>query len=78
MEYIKPLYDEVKRGEIYYIGVDEDNDSIGSEQCNHDRPGIIVSNDVGNKHSGVVEIVYLTTPECLFPTSLLTIIPGLS
>lgn len=69
MEYNKPLYDEVKRGEIYYIGVDDEHESIGSEQYNHDRPGIIVSNDVGNIHSGIVEVVYLTTaPKKSLPT----------
>lgn len=47
------------KGEIYYIYKKE---SIGSEQ-EGGRPGIIVSNDVGNKHSGIVEVVYLTTRE---------------
>lgn len=69
MEYNKPLYDEVKRGEIYYIIPDEKHESVGSEQCNHDRPAIIVSNDVGNYHSGIVEVVYLTTaPKKNLPT----------
>lgn len=27
------------------------------------RPGIIVSNDVGNKHAPIVEVVYLTSRE---------------
>lgn len=69
MEYVKPQYDEPKRGEIYYIMTDNDTESVRSEQCNHDRPAIIVSNDVGNKFSPIVEVVYLTTrPKKDLPT----------
>lgn len=69
MEYVKPQYDEPKRGEIYYVIPDSDTESVGSEQCNHDRPAIIVSNDVGNKFSPIVEVVYLTTrPKKDLPT----------
>lgn len=45
------------RGEIYYIFP---KDAVGSEQMGS-RPGIIVSNDMGNEHSKIVEVVYLTT-----------------
>lgn len=45
------------RGQIYYI---RPRDGIGSEQTGW-RPGIIVSNDVGNENSGTVIVVYLTT-----------------
>lgn len=69
MEYVKPQYDEPKRGEIYYVIPDDDTESVGSEQCNHDRPAVIVSNDVGNKFSPIVEVVYLTTrPKKDLPT----------
>lgn len=69
MEYVKPQYDEPKRGEIYYITPSENTESVGSEQCNHDRPAIIVSNNTGNKFSPVVEVVYLTTkPKRNLPT----------
>lgn len=47
------------RGEIYYIQSDMDKPPVGSEIWS-DRPGLIVSNNVANKNSGVVEIVYLT------------------
>lgn len=47
----------VHRGEIYHIN---EMDVTGHEQ-HGDRPAIIVSNDVGNEHSPVVEVVYLTT-----------------
>lgn len=47
------------KGEIYYIYPRE---SIGCEQ-HGGRPGIIVSNDMGNEFSKVVEVVYLTTRE---------------
>lgn len=47
----------VRRGDIFYVYGTE---ATGSEQRG-DRPAIIVGNDIGNKHSPVVEIVYLTT-----------------
>ena len=50
----KPLH----RGDIYYIKDTET--TIGSEQ-NAGRPAIIVSNDLNNTYSQIVEIVYLTT-----------------
>lgn len=65
-QYNKPTYEDVKRGEIYYVS--SKNDSIGSEQSGN-RPAIIVSNDVGNAHSGIIEVVYLTTqPKKDLPT----------
>lgn len=45
------------RGDIFYIYRDE---VTGSEQ-EGGRPAIIVSNDVGNEFSKVVEVVWLTT-----------------
>lgn len=47
----------MRRGDIYYIRVPLD--VIGSEQGGN-RPGIVVSNDIGNRHASVVEVVYLT------------------
>lgn len=47
------------RGQIYYVYPVE---TVGSEQ-EGGRPAIIVSNDVGNEFSRVVEVVYLTTME---------------
>lgn len=47
------------RGDIFYI---ERTPSCGSEQQSG-RPAIIVSNDIGNEHSGTVELVYLTTQQ---------------
>ena len=45
-----------------------EGESSGSEQGGT-RPGIIVSNDVGNKHAPIVEVVYLTSREKkLMPT----------
>lgn len=52
-------YKNINRGDIYYVEVNKHN-AIGSEQC-HDRPAIIVSNNIGNLHSDIVEVVYLTT-----------------
>ena len=57
---------DIRRGEIFYIS--RGNMTVGSEQ-NADRPGIVVSNDMGNEHSNVVEIVYLTMqPKTELPT----------
>ena len=47
----------MKRGEIYYI---YHRNTIGSEIAKA-RPGVIVSNDILNATSDVVEVVYLTT-----------------
>lgn len=50
---------EVFKGEIYYIYPRE---TVGCEMAGG-RPGIIVSNNVGNAYSKIVEVVYLTTKE---------------
>ena len=44
------------RGEIYYVL--PEGCEIGSEQ-HSGRPGIIVSNDLNNKYSSTLEVVYL-------------------
>lgn len=53
------MENKVYRGEIYYI---HETEVTGNEQAGG-RPGIIISNDVGNEHSPVVIVVYLTTRE---------------
>lgn len=47
------------KGEIYYI---YPRDTVGNEQMGG-RPGIIVSNDMANEFSNIVEVVFLTTKE---------------
>lgn len=47
---------QVYRGEIYFVDI---GFGVGSEQSGR-RPGIIIGNDIGNKHSPVVEVVYTT------------------
>lgn len=55
----------MRRGEIYYV---KKTQTVGSEQ-GADRPEIVVSNDTGNRHGPVVEVVYLTTQrKNLLPT----------
>lgn len=49
------------RDQIYYV-YPRGYDYTGSEQGGS-RPVIIVSNDVGNEYSSVVEVVFLTTRE---------------
>lgn len=53
------MENKLHRGEIYYI---HETEVTGNEQAGG-RPGIIISNDVGNEHSPVVIVVYLTTRE---------------
>lgn len=53
------MENKVYRGEIYYI---HETEVTGNEQAGG-RPGIIISNDVGNEHSPVAIVVYLTTRE---------------
>lgn len=56
-----PIY----RGEMFYV---YPGNSTGSEQQSG-RPAIIVSNDLNNKHSRTVEVIYLTTqPKDYLPT----------
>ena len=52
----------MKRGEIYYIEASKQYQTTGSEQ-KPDRPAIIVSNDISNENSQVVEVVFLTTQD---------------
>ena len=47
----------MKRGEIYYI---ENKNAVGCEQRGI-RPAVIVGNDLGNKYSPVLLVVYFTT-----------------
>lgn len=49
---------ECRRGDIYYI--EAGGVCVGSEQ-KPGRPGVIVSNDLGSKHSSNVEVVFLTS-----------------
>lgn len=51
---------EIRRGDIYYIH--KGPETTGSEII-AGRPGIVVSNDMANKYSNVVEIVFCTTKE---------------
>ena len=48
------------RGEIYYILEDPARPESGSETWSN-RPGLIVSNDVLNRTSGAVSVVFLST-----------------
>lgn len=59
-----------KRGQIYYVASNPEIVPIGAEIWS-DRPALIVSNDITNKSSGAVEIVYLTTSLHRKPSPLL-------
>ena len=60
----------MKRGEIYYIS--SIYNEVGSEQ-RAGRPAVIVSSDINNERSGIVEVVYMTTqPKADMPTHVLT------
>ena len=48
----------IRRGDIYYVrGC---LDAVVSEQKGY-RPAIVISNNVGNKHSKIKQVVYITT-----------------
>lgn len=49
----------ILKGDIFHIKSGDTN-PIGDEQWS-DRPAVVVSNDIANKHSGVITIVYLKT-----------------
>lgn len=53
---------EVYKGDIFFVDKYNKDYGCGSEQSTG-RPAIIVSNDMGNKHSSMVEVVYLTSQE---------------
>lgn len=59
------------RGDIVYIRND-DNKSVGHETMK-DRPAIIVSNNLCNEHSPVIEVVFTTTSprKRLLPTHVI-------
>lgn len=59
--YMNNGYKEVHRGEIFYIANSKCYATDPSISAG--RPGIIVSSDELNKHSEMVEVVYLTTKE---------------
>ena len=50
----------IYKGDIFYIMKPLQFQTTGSEQ-DAGRPAIIVSNDIGNEYSEIVEVVYLTT-----------------
>ena len=50
---------KILKGQIYYVN-NVGGSFVGSEQV-AGRPAIIVSNNIGNRYSNVVEVVYLTT-----------------
>lgn len=60
MAYYRDRPMEIYRGDIFYV--EAVGNSYGSEQ-KANRPGIIVSNDLANKHSPNVEMVFLTSQE---------------
>lgn len=49
---------EVKRGDIWYVDL---GDSLGNSVQAGKRPCIVVSNNTCNRHSGVINIVPVTT-----------------
>lgn len=56
---------EIYRGDVFYV---VKGNEVGNEQQGG-RPAVIVSNDIANKHSGNVTVVFLTTkPKADLPT----------
>lgn len=54
------MQNDIRRGEIYYLT--DNNNYTGSEQRSG-RPVVVVSNDLNNQNSKVIEVVSLTTRE---------------
>lgn len=50
---------ELKRGDVVFVQMGLTK-TVGAE-CHAGRPAVVVSNDIGNKHSDAVEVVYLTS-----------------
>lgn len=55
---MKKFVNKIRRGDIYFVKDYKTN--VGSEQCGG-RPAVVVSNDRCNRHSPVVEVVFLTS-----------------
>lgn len=61
----KGVRKNLRRGDIYYI----DKEPVYGSEQQGGRPGIIVSNNVGNIESDIVQVVYITTqPKNDLPT----------
>lgn len=61
----KGVRKNLRRGDIYYI----DKEIVYGSEQQGGRPGIIVSNNVGNVESEIVQVVYITTqPKNDLPT----------
>lgn len=59
---------KIKRGEIYWISYNKNSLPVGCVQ-RPGRPGVVVSNDLNNINSYLIEIIYLTTaPKKDLPT----------
>lgn len=53
------IKENVRRGDVFYIYASEKFPVIGSEY-HGGRPAVVVSNDIINPHSPVIEVCYLT------------------
>lgn len=51
----------VKRGDIFFVR--RVKGSVEGSEQDAERPAVVVSNDIGNQHAPIVEVVYLTTQE---------------
>lgn len=52
-------YLDIRRGDIFFV---DECATYGSEQRTN-RPAIVVSNDLANRHSPCVEVVFLTSQQ---------------
>ncbi len=61
----------ILRGQIYYVDKDAKSAPVGSEMWPN-RPGLVISNDVNNRFSSTVEVVYLSTKleKRVYPTNV--------
>ena len=61
---------DIRRGDIWFIqpAPVPGGGTVGNEMWSG-RPGVIVSNDTLNQHSGVVQVVYLTSSDKRRPSA---------
>lgn len=60
MSEINSVQNAIHRGQVYYIAGDAEHKPVGSEMWS-DRPAVIVSCEVCNTYSKIVQVVYLTS-----------------
>ena len=51
---------KIRRGDVFYISIEDVGQAIGSEQSGC-RPAVVIQNNVGNEHSPTTIVAFITT-----------------